>query len=130
MHRLIILFVLALSGCAGAWSSRPPESAAAEPTQKTLQLWTERVNQVRVGMRREEVERILPRARTEYTESTTLSGGAQGVQYYVAPGIKVTIFYDYTGTPRGSLSAVRSPDNRVIQAPVLTCEPPTPADGK
>lgn len=84
-------------------------------------MWTARVAQVHVGMRRAEVERILPPVVAGY-RGTTITGGAQGVHYYVAPGYSITIFYDYTGVQRDSKGLAlfyESPENRVVEAPKL-----------
>jgi hypothetical protein len=91
-----------------------------------LKLWTTRVDLIHVGMRREEVERILtsPAAGyfAGYVRATTITGSSQGIIYYVAPGLWVTVFYDYTGVPRDSTGrslAHESPENRVIAPPKL-----------
>src|SRR5215216_3376299 len=125
MHRLIVFSLFALAGCAGASSSRTSDTVAPVPDKEALAFWADRVNQVRVGMRREEVERLLPLPLTGYTEGTTFTGSAQGVQYFVAPGFKITIFYDYTGGTHG-----KSPENIVVQAPVLTFDPLDPVGPK
>lgn len=89
-------------------------------------------------MRREEVERLLPPYSDLVTKNeprphgyimTTISGGAQGVAYQVAPGIQVLVFYDYTGVPRdanGQAMRHDSPDNRVVELPKVTAEASLP----
>lgn len=117
-------------------------SATVPARDATLAHWTGRANQVRLGMRREEVERLLPPyvftpGKSEpgpwgYA-SSTISGGAQAVSYYVAPRFRVTIFYDYTGAERdaGIVSTRHaSPDNRVVQLPTVTLEPASAAANK
>jgi len=92
----------------------------AQPVQD-LKFWEERAAQVQVGMRREEVERILP----HYVppgggagEFALISGGAQGVTYNISPDYKVILFYDFTGIPRNATGQqFRSQDNRLL-APV------------
>lgn len=111
MKALLICIGLALA-LAGCESSRIAEAA-------TEGQWAERVSRIQIGMRRQEVESILqvPQA-TSYQSSTTKTGSAQGVVYFVAPGYTVTVFYDYSGVPRdanGNALSTNSPDNRVIQ---------------
>lgn len=87
-----------------------------------LDLWTQRVDQIKVGMRREEVEKILKVPRYGYGPSTTITGGAQGCVYDVSTEYSVTVFYDYTGATRdgaGVALSTSSPDNRVIGPAVL-----------
>ena len=123
---VVALAALALSGC-------------QTQSEAQLKVWTERVNQITVGMRRAEVERILPPyvapksnpelARYGYWIEGTISGGAKGIQYYVSPGYKVTVFYDYTGIPRdatGRALSTDSPDSRVIQPVELSYQPIPP----
>jgi len=92
----------------------------AQPVQD-LKYWQERAAQVQVGMRREEVERILPLYIPPgggYGAATTITGGAQGVTYNIAPGYRVILFYDYTGIPRdatGKALQYQSPDNRLLE---------------
>lgn len=111
--KFVVVTLLAVSGLTAGF---------AQPVQD-LTFWMERVAQVRTGMRREEVERILPPYIPPgggYGAGTTINGGAQGVTYDIAPGYTVIIFYDYTGIPRdatGRALQYQSPDNRVL-APV------------
>ncbi len=82
-----------------------PVVAQTPPDRATL---IERVNRIQVGMRREEVERILERHLDDgYAAAVTLTGSSQGVVYRVAPGYRVVVFYGYTGGPN-------HPDNRVL----------------
>ena len=52
-----------------------------------------------------------------------MHGGSQVEMYYVSPGWRVSVPYDYTGMARDAagraitdLSSLRNPDNRVIGA--------------
>ena len=94
-------------------------------TPEDLNRWNERMAQVHVGMRREDVERVLmiDAAGAGYSGETTITGGAQGVRYPVASDYSIIVFYDYTGSTHlnGSHSS-RSPENRVIEAPKLEHE--------
>ncbi len=92
----------------------------AQPVQD-LKYWAERAQQIHVGMRREDVERILPPyvpPEGGYTAKTGFTSSSQGVTYTVAPGYTVIVFYDYTGIPRDAddqASQHYSPDNRVLE---------------
>ena len=92
----------------------------AQPVQD-FKFWQERVAQVHVGMRREEVERILPPYDPPEGGSTVRSGFTseeQGISYAVAPPYTVFVSYDYTGVPRdaqGKILERYSPDNRLLR---------------
>jgi len=111
--KFVILIFLVVSGLTTGF---------AQPVQD-LKFWTDRVAHVHAGMRREDVERILPPyipSGGGYGATSTISGGAQGVTYDIAPGYTVIVFYDYTGVPRdvtGKALQYQSPDNRLL-APV------------
>ena len=145
MSRELPVMVIVILGVAGCQSAVPaPPSDAAVPvltpthsqsssplatlsaTELERQL-TECVNRIQVGMRRQQVEQILPRDGTSgYASTASISGGAQGVTYLVAAGYTVTVFYDYTGVPRdasGRALTTSSPDNRVLDKPKLRREP-------
>ena len=114
--------------------SLPSERHPATP--EDLRRWNERLAQVHVGMRREEVERVLmtdaagrPRAGRDYEEAT-ITGGTQGVRYPVASDYSIIVFYDYTGTDSANEAhALRSPENRVIEAPRLERQAPSENGG-
>ena len=96
-------------------------------------IWEQRIQKVHVGMRRAEVEKLLPQYVAPITKSTVflpygdgmtlIHGSSQVVSYYVSPGWRVWVPYDYTGVPRDAAGRVTdvltSPDNRVIGAVTL-----------
>jgi len=91
--------------------------------------WEARAREVRVGMRRADVERLLPaywRPPEDGEDSrrfmliTMGTGGGQGVRYHVSENVEASVSYDYTGVPRdanGTATNHSSPENRVT-APV------------
>lgn len=99
-----------LAGCiATAFCMSFADQAVAQADAPKSEYWEARVKQVRVGMTRGEVERLLPPYSPSkgetwnsiYTGRTTIgTGGAQGNAYYVAPGWHVSACYDYAGIPR------------------------------
>lgn len=106
--KLSLAILLAISGLNTGFAQPVPE----------LKFWMERVAQIHAGMRREEVERILP------PQVPPQGGGftdtSQGITYTVAPGYTVYVQYDYTGVPRdanGKTLGYYSPDN-ILLAPV------------
>jgi len=83
--------------------------------------WQTRIEQIHVGMKRGDVERILPPCCWSPHHSI-FSGGAQGVTYWVDPHWKVSILYDYTGIPRdssGQALSHESAENKVLTVPTL-----------
>ena len=85
----------------------------AQPV-RSLEFWMERVASIAVGMRRGEIERILPPISDP---SAGFNDTSQGITYTVAPGYTVLVHYDYAGSPRdaqGKLLDRYSPDNRLI----------------
>jgi hypothetical protein len=95
--------------------------------------WEQRIQQVHIGMRRAEVEKFLPQYVAPPTKTSdiipysevlgTITGGSQTVAYYVSPGWRVCVPYDYTGIPRdaagNATGDLNSPDNRVVGAITL-----------
>ena len=66
--------------------------------------WMEKINQVRVGMSRAEVERLLP-PHADSPWNTIKQGGSQLTTYWLTPSWRINIAYDYTGVRRdGSAS--------------------------
>lgn len=94
-------------------------SACGIQSPSEANLWAERVSRIEVGMRREEVERILDISRIGYGPSTTVIGSAQGCVYLVSAAFTVTVFYDFTGATRSG-AGFASPENRVIQPAILS----------
>lgn len=105
--KFIVAIILLISGLSTGFT---------QPVQD-LEFWMARVAGTHVGMKRGEVERILPPKdppRGGFTDT------AQGLTYTVAPGYTVIVHYDYAGSPRdahGKLLDRYSPDNRLL-APV------------
>lgn len=107
----------------------------ADGKENERAFWEARFNQVRIGMRRAEVERLLPLYVAPPNEAETspyniysvnMAGGGQSILYYVSPGWQVTIFHDYTGVPRdaaGNATDPKSPENRVIELGKLEYRP-------
>jgi hypothetical protein len=100
------------------------------PTPHPSQIdWEGRAREVHIGMRRSEVERLLPsywrppvagEDFRRFATTTTITGGGQGVRYHVGEDVVATVHYDYTGVPRdnsGTATSYSSPDNQVT-APV------------
>ena len=121
-----------LAGCiATAFCMSFADQAVTQADAPKREYWEARVKQVRVGMTRGEVERLLPpyspgKGETWnyiYTGRTTIgTGGAQGNTYYVAPGWHVSACYDYAGIPRDANGtalpeSTRHADNR-LRGPV------------
>lgn len=109
--------------------------SAIEPDPSERAKWEAQIKQVHVGMRRAEVERLLPPYRAPNSDGTEfallpysgltagIQGGSQSIQYYVSTGWLVGIAYDYTGIPRdaaGTATKYESPDNRVLAPATLT----------
>jgi hypothetical protein len=108
--------------------------SAAEPKKGGERAkWERQMRKVSLGMRREQVEQLLPPynpAQTKtifgivpYSSRVVLStGGSQTILYYVSEGWRVSISYDYTGT-EATATNVRpnysNPDNRVVALPTL-----------
>lgn len=94
------------------------------PQQRAL--WERAIQKVHAGMRRAEVEKLLPpyvapaaKAPGILPYSSTVinaQGGSQTVAYFVSPGWRVSVPYDYTGIPQDAkgVSDYRGPDNRVV----------------
>jgi hypothetical protein len=99
-----------------------------QPPVPQSEYWKARSKQVRVGMTRREVERLLPPYSLNPDElwneiyaggGTFGSGGSQVNLYYVAPGWQVTACYDYTGIPRDAAGTalpgrLEHADNRLL----------------
>jgi hypothetical protein len=110
------------------WAGRTP---GPEPDHLERANWEARVQRVQQGMRRAEVERLLPpymaiagEGLLPYSgQSALLTGGSQTISYYVSPGWRVSIPYDYTGITSGKAEGpdrYNSPDNRVIGPATLS----------
>ena len=94
------------------------------PTDQSTATWQSKINQVRVGMTRSEVERLLPQHPSSPL-TRTVTGSTQGETYWVDPLWKVAVVYDYTGIPRdssGKALSHESPGNKVLAIPTLTRE--------
>lgn len=105
--------VLLAAGC----RTTAPVAASSDES-----IWTARAAQIQVGMRREEVERILQQfpEKIGFGPMTVITGGMQAVNYRVAPDWIIVVAYDYTGLQRGSEGEViASPDNRVVSPPEM-----------
>ena len=116
---------------APAASPAPKPSITFGPTPDTNKIyWEQRAKEVKIGMRRAEVERLLPSYSRptvpgeDFRRFSTLTGGTgggQGVRYHVSEDVEVIVSYDYTGVPRGDATGTAidcsSPENRVT-APV------------
>ncbi len=94
--------------------------------------WEMLARLVKPGMRRADVEKILPPFNDRKFMCyviTNGSGGAQCVFYWVDPDWRVSIFYDRTGVQRdaaGNSLSDSSPDNRVldeVKVEKLPCPP-------
>ena len=82
--------------------------------------WSSKVADISVGMKRSDVERILPSGCGGLMIG---SGGSQTEIYFVDETWQISVGYDYTGIPRdenGKALSSTSPDNRVLTAPVLS----------
>ncbi|HLK57931.1 MAG TPA: hypothetical protein VKU00_15295 [Chthonomonadaceae bacterium] len=109
-------------------AQKQPKQDAAQKQPKLVEQagkqWGEKIAQVKPGMRRSEVEKLLPRSRSMVYE-TFIQGGSQVVAYWLDPHWKVRIAYDYTGIPRnaeGKALSYESADNRVLNTPTLIQE--------
>jgi hypothetical protein len=109
-HNTILLIVLLCTMSIGCKSKQVDSSMALRS----------KVAKISVGMKRSDVERILP----SYSGGIGIgSGGSQTEIYFVDETWQVSVGYDYTGVPRdenGKALSSMSPDNRVLTAPVLS----------
>ena len=93
-------------------------------TDRSVADWKSKVKQVRVGMSRAEVRRLLPRH--PHSARTVIgTGAAQSETYRLDALWSVTVVYDYTGIPRDSSGKALSPShdslkNKVLAIPTLT----------
>ena len=133
---IVGLLVLITAGCERRMVRvQSPEPASTPsftfgPTPDPNRInWEQRAKQIHIGMRRAEVERLLPpysrpTAAGEdfrrFSTNTTINGGGQGVSYHVSDDIVVIVSYDYSGVPRdasGTTTDYSRPDN-LVTAPV------------
>jgi hypothetical protein len=83
-----------------AWADSPSESA-----------WNSSVHAIKLGMSRQEVEKVLAPAKD--TGVISMFAGGQLSEYKLGKLPKVTVWYDYTGATRGTDDR-RNETNRVI----------------
>lgn len=84
--------------------------------------WLQKVTQVRRGMSRSQVEKILPPHPKYSLQSKSMMGSGQNITYQLDMHWRVSIWYDYTGAAEdenGTLSGGDSPQNKVMRLPVL-----------
>src|ERR1051326_517542 len=73
-----------------AWADPPPSESA----------WTSSVHAIKLGMSREEVEKLLAPAKD--TGVISMFAGGQLSEYKLGKLPKVTVWYDYTGATKGA----------------------------
>jgi hypothetical protein len=133
MRAILNLAALALVWISfeGAFAGPPDGPAAGRPNADgphfQRRFWEGRIANVKLGMTRAEVEKLLPPYQSPpfphpdalYGGQTTLgTGGCQVNSYYVSPGWEVSVCYDYAGIPRDDQGRAkghetRFPENRV-----------------
>lgn len=111
----LLSLILLAAGC----RTTPPDVASSDES-----IWAGRAAQIKVGMRREEVEQILRQSQETigFGPMTVLTGGMQAVNYRVSPNWVIVVAYDYTGVrpePVGEVLQTASPDNRVLLPPAM-----------
>ena len=106
--------VLLVAGC-------HTQAPVAAPSDESI--WTARAAQIQVGMRREDVEKILQQPpEIGFGPMTIFTGGMQAVNYRVSSDWIIVVAYDYTGLqrgPQGEVLKIDSPDNRVVSPPEM-----------
>jgi len=87
---------------------------------RNADYWRSKVAQVALGMKRSDVERLLPSKIGGYTIE---SGSCQSELYFLDNGWQISICYDHASVRRdekGTALESSSPDNRVLTVPVLS----------
>ncbi len=96
-------------------------SAFSSESEESLKL---QLQQVKIGMTRAEVEKIVQRQKSSPL-SAIGTGGARFETFWIDPHWKISIGYDYTGIPRDKEGKARdhvSLENKVVSTPQLIRE--------
>jgi len=98
--------------------------SGCQPKPDDSDLWVEKIKCVKIGMRRADVEKILPPyLAVNRIRDRVITPANQCLLYDLDDKWKVYITYDLTGSPRdriGRFLGLDSPENRVTSEPVLT----------
>ena len=123
MHKrnffLLVLLGLAM-GCGQVKQWLGLEEAPPPTPKSAAEIWAMRVDEIQVGMPREEVKALLPPYNLAPTKRN-IKGDTQVITYWLDEQWKVSIEYDFTGVSKEQRAAKSydSPQNKVVSVPSL-----------